>query len=153
VFLSSDEREAALALPRALAVARRIVMEDGVTDAEAIGRAVRDVVETPRRRVSGHARLILDYVSESDERTLEELETIDRPALILLAARVGATRLIDNTIVLPKGLPIPQELRSLFDSNAATLPRSDLLLLTSSYPAPTHTNCLSRQYSRNPSLW
>ena len=56
VYLSPAEREAALALPRALALARRRVMEEGVTDAEAVRLAVRDLletrVETPRRRVS-----------------------------------------------------------------------------------------------------
>jgi pantoate--beta-alanine ligase len=122
VYLSPEERDVARALPRALAVARRLVMEDAVTDAEAIRCAIRDVVETPRRRVSGHPRLTLDYVSVSDEQTLEELETIDRPALILLAARVGATRLIDNTIVVPKGVPTPDEIVPLIESDAAALP-------------------------------
>ncbi len=132
VYLSPAERHVALALPRALALARRLVMEDGVTDAEAVRRAVRDSrdpecvswyagahIQKPdlhrsplvRKHSSDeqttHASNS-DYVSISDEQTLEELETIDRPALVLLAARVGATRLIDNTVVVPKGVPHPR---------------------------------------------
>ena len=143
VYLSPDQRQAALALPRALGLARRVVMEEGVTDAAAVRHAVRnlmeDRVETPRRRVSAprlegehvppparpealigraeHPHLDLDYVSISDEQTLEELDTIDRPALVLLAARAGATRLIDNTIVVPKGIAVPEDLRGLIESS------------------------------------
>ena len=76
----------------------------------------------PSGRIYSEPRLELDYVSVSDEQTLEELETIDRPALILLAARVGATRLIDNTIVVPKGAPVPDRLRSSMESDADSLP-------------------------------
>jgi len=125
VYLSSDEREAALALPRALTLARHLVMDEGVTDASDIRKAVElattSRVETLRRRLST-PRLALDYVSVSDEQTLEELDTIDRPALVLLAARVGATRLIDNTIVVPKDVPTPAELVPLVESDAAVLP-------------------------------
>jgi pantoate--beta-alanine ligase len=121
IYLTPEEREAALALPRALALARRLVMDEGVTDAETVRKAVRAAVETPRRRVSA-PRLELDYVSASDEQTIEELETIDRTAVILLAARVGKTRLIDNTIVVPKGARKPPALLPLIEADAAALP-------------------------------
>jgi pantothenate synthetase len=104
-------------------------MDEGITDASAVRKAVKMAttsrVETPRRRVSD-PRLALDYVSVSDEQTLEELGSIDRPALVLLAARVGATRLIDNTMVVPKGVPVSEELRPLVELDAASLPQSDL---------------------------
>jgi pantothenate synthetase len=35
-------------------------------------------------------------VSVADDETLEEVEVFDGPALVLVAARVGNTRLIDN---------------------------------------------------------
>jgi pantoate--beta-alanine ligase len=38
----------------------------------------------------------IDYVSVADAETLEELEEIDRPALVLLAVKIGKTRLIDS---------------------------------------------------------
>jgi pantoate--beta-alanine ligase len=118
VHLSPEERATALAIPRALALARDLVAQ-GVTDArivrretEAILKATR--VETPRRAVST-TPLHLEYVSVSDEETLEELDVIDRAALVLIGARLGATRLIDNTIVVPKGVPVPARLQALVD--------------------------------------
>jgi pantoate--beta-alanine ligase len=38
----------------------------------------------------------VEYVSCADAATLDELETVDGPALLSLAVRFGATRLIDN---------------------------------------------------------
>jgi len=38
----------------------------------------------------------VDYVTIRDAATLERIETLDRPARILAAAKIGATRLIDN---------------------------------------------------------
>ncbi len=41
----------------------------------------------------------VDYVAIRDAETLEKIETLFRPARILAAAKVGATRLIDNFAV------------------------------------------------------
>jgi pantoate--beta-alanine ligase len=117
VYLSPEERKAALGIPRALALARRLVMDEGVTDAETVRQAVRARINSPL--TTHYSLLTLDYVSVSNEQTLEELETIDRPALVLLAARVGATRLIDNTILIPQGMPIPGDLSPLVQSDSA----------------------------------
>jgi pantoate--beta-alanine ligase len=38
----------------------------------------------------------IDYVSVADTETLEELETVDRSALVSLAVRFSKARLIDN---------------------------------------------------------
>ena len=91
-YLSPDGRARALALSRALREAER-----------AFGSGERDagVIREAARRTFDAAGVGVDYVSVADEKTLEELETIDRPALLLLAARVGATRLIDNTLLVP----------------------------------------------------
>jgi pantoate--beta-alanine ligase len=91
-YLSADDRARALALSRALAAAEQSFRE-GERDASRIRAAARRTLDA--------AGLGVDYVSVADEKTLAELETIDRPALLLLAARVGATRLIDNTLLLP----------------------------------------------------
>ena len=56
-------------------------------------RRMRELYREPLARI--------DYVAVTDYETLEELTAVDRPALLLLAARVGATRLIDNTLLLP----------------------------------------------------
>jgi pantoate--beta-alanine ligase len=91
-YLSADDRVRAVALSRALAAAEQSVRE-GERDASRIRVAARRTLDA--------AGVGVDYVSVADEETLAELETIDRPALLLLAARVGATRLIDNTLLLP----------------------------------------------------
>lgn len=91
VYLSGEERMAALALSRGLFRAERLFQE-GTREAETL----RDSV---RREVAGERLLTLEYVSVSDERTFEEFEemkTVDGPALLLVAVRVGSTRLIDN---------------------------------------------------------
>ncbi|HSP54470.1 MAG TPA: pantoate--beta-alanine ligase [Dehalococcoidia bacterium] len=106
VYLSPEERGAALALSGVLRHARRMVMEDGVTDATLVKLAVHRILQQqPAVRT--------EYVSVSDEATMLELDSIDRAAMVLVAARVGNTRLIDNVVVVPKGMAVPDELREL----------------------------------------
>jgi pantoate--beta-alanine ligase len=86
--LSTDERRAAPVLHRGL-VAGRDAWAAGERDAEQLRTVVRDILAT-------EPRADVEYVSCADARTLAELERIDGPALLSLAARFGATRLIDN---------------------------------------------------------
>ncbi|MDA8238175.1 MAG: pantoate--beta-alanine ligase [Chloroflexi bacterium] len=88
VHLSPAERAAAPVLHRAL-LAGRARHAAGERDAEAIRAAVREVLATePLARV--------EYVSLADDATLAELQRVEGPALLSLAVRFGATRLIDN---------------------------------------------------------
>ena len=41
----------------------------------------------------------VDYVAIRDAQTLDHITTLDRPARILAAAKIGKTRLIDNMAV------------------------------------------------------
>jgi pantoate--beta-alanine ligase len=70
-------------------LAARDAWEGGERSAEALRQAMRD--ELAREPLAN-----VDYVSVADGRTLEELETVDGPALASLAVRFGSTRLIDN---------------------------------------------------------
>jgi pantoate--beta-alanine ligase len=106
VYLTPEQRPIALRLSQSLHIATGIVAQ-GTSDADEIRSAIRAHLN--------HPGIDIDYVSIADEQTLEELDTIDRPALILLAARIGATRLIDNTIVVPKDMPFSADLRSLME--------------------------------------
>jgi len=92
-YLSPEERQAAPVLYRSLEAAQEL-WRSGVRDASLIRRRVTEVLAAePLARV--------DYVSVADAETLEELETVDRPALVSLAARFGKTRLIDNVTLTP----------------------------------------------------
>ena len=96
-YLSPEERRAALVVPRALQMGRRLVEEEGVRDAAAVRRATEELLR-------GEPRARIDYVSVSDSETLEELSEIDSASggLLLLAVRIGATRLIDNVALTPR---------------------------------------------------
>ncbi len=88
-YLSPEERRAALVLPRALELGRTMVECEGVRDAGRLREALVDCIRRePRARI--------DYVAVTDYETLAELTAVDRPALLLLAVRIGPTRLIDN---------------------------------------------------------
>jgi pantoate--beta-alanine ligase len=91
-YLSADDRQRALALSRALRLAAELVREKK-TDARAIEGRMRDELTA--------AHLEIDYVVLADPETLAPRERIDRPAVGLIAARVGTTRLIDNELFVP----------------------------------------------------
>jgi pantoate--beta-alanine ligase len=89
-YLSAAERVAALALPRALTAARTAA-DRGAGPAVAAARAVLD------EAAAGRPPLRLDYLVLADTRTFAEVGNDYRgAALLLVAAKVGATRLIDN---------------------------------------------------------
>jgi pantoate--beta-alanine ligase len=87
-YLTPEQRAAAPAIHRALSAARAR-FDAGERDAEILRQTIRD----------GLAGFTLDYVSIADADTLRELDRIEGPALASLAARLGATRLIDNLLL------------------------------------------------------
>ena len=89
VYLSPDQRRAAPVLSRSLGLAEELY-EGGERDAGALRSAMAALV-------AGEPLAAVDYLSVADSETLEELERIDRPALVSLAVRFDSTRLIDNT--------------------------------------------------------
>src|SRR3712207_5430340 len=91
-YLSSEERLAARALPRALVEAAQ-AMRDGSTVAQALQEA------TAKLTAAGFSPF--DYVDLRDAETLQPVTELARPARLLAAAKLGRTRLIDNLEVLP----------------------------------------------------
>ena len=91
-YLSPDEQAAAGVIHRALMQAKA-TYKQGERSGGKIADVVRSIVESePRAR--------LDYVTVADGETLERLEKLDdRPVLIAVAAYIGKTRLIDNTVL------------------------------------------------------
>jgi pantoate--beta-alanine ligase len=91
VHLSPDERTAAAVLHRAL-VAARERWSAGERSGNALRSAMRATLDTEPLADT-------DYVSVADALTLEELDRVDRPAVLSLAVRFGTTRLIDNELL------------------------------------------------------
>jgi len=90
-LLTAEQRARAVAIPRAL-IACRGRFRSGERDAEALRAILRD-------RLRG--TVDLDYVSVADPLTMMELDTVERPAVASVAARVGRVRLIDNMPLEP----------------------------------------------------
>ena len=88
VHLAPDERAAAPVLRRALLAARE-AWEGGERSGDAVRAAMRD-------SLGSEPLATIDYVSVADASTLEELDRVEGSALLSLAVRFGATRLIDN---------------------------------------------------------
>ncbi len=88
VHLTPAERAAASVIHRALLAACE-VWDRG----ERSGVRLRETVLTV---LAGEPLADVEYVSCADAATLEELDHVDGPALLSLAVRLGATRLIDN---------------------------------------------------------
>lgn len=94
VYLSPEERAQALSLSRGLRSAEA-AWGAGVRDAERLRGLVREEIEA-------QPLANIDYVSLADQRSLQELHGgVAVPALLSLAVRFGATRLIDNTLLAP----------------------------------------------------
>jgi pantoate--beta-alanine ligase len=90
-YLSPEERSQALVLSRALREAENAVAA-GARDPVALA-------EQAAATIRSAPLATLDYAVVRDAVTLEPLTALDRPAVLLLAARIGAARLIDNTLL------------------------------------------------------
>jgi pantoate--beta-alanine ligase len=91
VFLSAAERTQALALSRAI---RQV--EAMVPSGE---RRAGALIEAARKVFAAEPAIRVDYVELVDWATLEPVETAAPGSLFAVAAWVGVTRLIDNTIL------------------------------------------------------
>jgi pantoate--beta-alanine ligase len=94
VYLTDAERAQARALPRALGEAAGAVAGGGAV-AEALQKAEAAILKGGFDSV--------DYVALVDAENLAVVDRLERPARLLAAARIGATRLLDNIAVLPEG--------------------------------------------------
>ncbi|RKF20537.1 pantoate--beta-alanine ligase [Altericroceibacterium spongiae] len=87
-YLSPENRQRAIALPRAI---RRTA--DRIERGEDVSASLSEL----KRALLEAGFSSIDYASLADATTLEPLDTRpDRPARLLVAARIGTTRLIDN---------------------------------------------------------
>jgi pantoate--beta-alanine ligase len=93
-YLTPEQRCDALALSRAIAAARKNFD---------CARSPEEVAQLARKILS-RANVEIEYVEVVDAETLEPTDSLDGQVLLAIAARVGKTRLIDNTVLSRKRL-------------------------------------------------
>jgi pantoate--beta-alanine ligase len=91
IYLSPDERQSALALSRSIRRAESLVAQGDRNATTLIGAAQEIFAAEPSLRV--------DYIELVNWETLEPVQIAATGSLFAVAAWVGATRLIDNTIL------------------------------------------------------
>lgn len=91
MYLSAKEKEAALVLSRSLNKAKE-AFDGGLTKASAVKQIIED-------EINKEPLAAIDYVEIYSFPELEEIEYINREAIMAIAVKIGKTRLIDNVIL------------------------------------------------------
>jgi pantoate--beta-alanine ligase len=91
VYLHPRDRQSAAVLHRALQAAQ-LLLQNGTRDALSLQSAIHRVLNE-------ESRAKLDYAEIVDAQTFEPLTHINRKAYVLIAAKLGETRLLDNLLV------------------------------------------------------
>jgi pantoate--beta-alanine ligase len=95
VYLSEEERRAAVIIPRALDEAERLVAQGlsdpQVLEAKLVGFIGREPLAKP------------EVVAVRDASTLKHVAKIEDPVVVALFVRIGTTKLLDNRVIARKG--------------------------------------------------
>src|SRR6202795_5084628 len=91
VYLQASDRQSATVLHRALQAARAL-LQNGTRDTLSLQSAMHRVLKE-------ESRAKIDYVEIADAETFEPLAQINRKAYVLVTAKFGETRLLDNLLV------------------------------------------------------
>lgn len=92
-YLNTDERVSALSLNKSLDLAENLCKQGE--------REVSKIREAVEALILSHPHTAIDYIIICDPHTLEDLEILEKEALVALAVKVGKTRLIDNRVIKP----------------------------------------------------
>lgn len=95
VYLRGDDRRAAAVLSRSLQAVRDEIIK-GQSDAARL-------LSVLRRVLGSEPRVALDYAEIVDAETLEPVMSLRGACYVLIAAKVGETRLIDNALIEQEG--------------------------------------------------
>lgn len=91
IYLSTEERQAALILSKSLAMGKELVLS-GEKDANKIKKVITDNIN-----IEPLAKI--DYVDVVDFKTITPVDTLGESVLVAIAVYIGKTRLIDNFII------------------------------------------------------
>ncbi|MEW6671509.1 MAG: pantoate--beta-alanine ligase [Thermodesulfobacteriota bacterium] len=92
-YLTPDQRHHARCLYEVLENTQSL-LNAGLNDASRL-------IQAARERILSYPQTDIDYIAICNPETLEDIATVNRPALVALAVKVGTTRLIDNRILDP----------------------------------------------------
>jgi pantoate--beta-alanine ligase len=90
-YLSTDQRQSALCLSRAIRMVRERYTT-GEHTAERLLAAARDLIQA-------EPAATIDYLEFRDASTLETVSSVSDTTLLALAVKIGTTRLIDNALL------------------------------------------------------
>jgi pantoate--beta-alanine ligase len=90
-YLNRDERRAATVLHRSLDAARRKINSGA--------RAANELLDAVNSALASEPLAKLDYAALVDANSFEAVDFVRGSCLLLIAARVGSTRLIDNMLI------------------------------------------------------
>lgn len=90
-YLSPEERKAALCLSQAVNIGQEMVAAGEKNAAK--------VLEAMKGHIEKEPLAKIDYVKAVDGMTMQQVETLNAPALVAMAVYIGKTRLIDNFYV------------------------------------------------------
>jgi len=93
-YLSPEQRDRALCLYKSLELAKKLA-----ANGERHSRTIIKKMTSLIAAMTDPASDKIDYIAVSDTAALKPLEKIPGKAVVSLAVRIGATRLIDNAIV------------------------------------------------------
>lgn len=91
IFLNDRERSQALSLRQSLLLGKELILK-GNKNTQSIKTKIKDFLKN-------YGLVRLDYIEICDTKNLSFLKTVSDKAVILIAAHVGKTRLIDNVII------------------------------------------------------
>ena len=95
-YLTPAEREAAPQLYHSLLAAKRTVEDDGVDDPSLVRKAMAECL-------ARQPLFELDYAAVADPESLQQPDRVTAEVRLLIAARIGRARLIDNVPATPPG--------------------------------------------------
>ncbi|WP_297967736.1 pantoate--beta-alanine ligase, partial [uncultured Anaerovibrio sp.] len=91
VYLSTEEKTAALVLSRSLNLARK-AFDSGETRVSQLKKIIVD-------EINSEPMAVIDYVEIYSFPALEEIDKVDGESIMAIAVKIGKTRLIDNVIL------------------------------------------------------
>jgi pantoate--beta-alanine ligase len=91
-YLTETQRSQTVVLSQSLTLAEKMIIDEKIRDVETIRQKIRSKIETA-------PDIKIDYIAIAHPKTLYELTTIDSEVVILIAAKIGTTRLIDNILI------------------------------------------------------